>query len=355
MRKPHERPRLRSSVFFGYGLAILIASACGNEPANSTPAPSTSVETSVEAATESTTSAPDVAPTSTERETEPQLPVTLVDSTGTDVTIESVDRILPVDGDLAEIVFALGLGDDVVATDISATYPPAAEALPDIGYQRALNAEPIAAMEPTIVLATDLAGPPETISSLRNLRIPVVVIDRETTLAGPAHKIQAVADALGVSERGRELAATVNAEIATAEASAQLVKTSPRTVVLYLRGEQVQLMFGEGTGVSALLAAVGATDVAAELGVVETRQITAEALLVAAPEVILVTTSGLESVGGIDGLLTIPGIAETPAGQQRRVLAYEDQFLLGGGPRTGQLMAQLVADLHNQPHREENE
>ena len=68
------------------------------------------------------------------------------------MTITSVDRIVPVDGDLAEIVFALGLGEHVVATDISATYPPAAAALPDIGYQRALNAEPIAAVEPTVVL-----------------------------------------------------------------------------------------------------------------------------------------------------------------------------------------------------------
>ena len=84
-------------------------------------------------------------------------------ATGTQVTISSVARIVPVDGDLAEIVFALGLGDHVVATDISATYPPEAEALPDIGYQRALSPEPIAAVEPTVVLATDLAQPAETL------------------------------------------------------------------------------------------------------------------------------------------------------------------------------------------------
>ena len=74
-------------------------------------------------------------------------------------TVNGTD--VPVDGDLAEVVFALGLGDRVVATDLSATYPPEADPLPQIGYQRALTAEPIAAFEPTLVLATDLAGPPD--------------------------------------------------------------------------------------------------------------------------------------------------------------------------------------------------
>jgi iron complex transport system substrate-binding protein len=276
----------------------------------------------------------------------PALPVTLTDSTGSEVTVKSVERIVPVDGDLTEIVFALGLGDRVVATDISATYPPEVDAVPDIGYQRALNPEPIAAVEPTVVLATDLARPPETLAQLRDLGIPVVVIERQPGLDGPAAKIQAVAEALGVPQRGERLAATTTAEIEATVADAEAATSSPRVLPLYLRGTQVQLILGSGNGIGDVLPAVAATDVAAELGVVDTRQITAEALLLAAPEVLLVTTTGLESVGGVDGLLAIPGIAQTRAGRERRVLAYEDQYLLGGGPRTGQMMRQLLTDLH---------
>lgn len=276
----------------------------------------------------------------------PVLPVSLVDGTGTAVTITSVDRIVPVDGDLAEIVFALGLGDRVVATDISATYPAAADELPEIGYQRALNPEPIAAMEPTVVLATDLARPAETLEQLRELGIAVVVIERTMSIDGFAAKVQAVADALGVPQRGAALVSTMQAQVADARAAALLAEGSPRVLALYLRGEQVQLIFGQGTGIDAVLPAVGATDVSAELGIVDTQQITAEAMLLAAPDVLLVTTSGLESVGGIEGLLGIPGIARTPAGRERRVLAYEDQYLLGGGPRIGALMLELVRDLH---------
>ena len=94
----------------------------------------------------------------------PQLPVTLIDSTGAEVTITSIDRIVPVDGDLAEIVFALGLGDHCGGHRHLGDLPsPGRSVLPDIGYQRALNPEPIAAMEPTVILATDLAQPAETL------------------------------------------------------------------------------------------------------------------------------------------------------------------------------------------------
>lgn len=276
----------------------------------------------------------------------PSLPVQLTDGTGADVTVTSVDRIIPVDGDLAEIVFALGLGDRVVATDLSATYPAAADALPQIGYQRALVAEPIAAFEPTVVLATDLARPVEALGQLRTLGIPVVVINRDKTIEGPAAKVRDVARALGVPARGEALVAAMENDIDRALVAGRQQSARPRVLVLYVRGEQAQLIFGKGSGVDVLLPAVGATDVASELGIGESAQITAEALLQAAPDVLIVTTTGLASVGGIDGLLRLPGIDRTPAGQNRRVLDYEDQFLLGFGPRIGQLMRRLVDDLH---------
>jgi iron complex transport system substrate-binding protein len=325
------------------GLAAVVAllglAGCGDDHAGR-PAATAETTSATSAASTGTPATPD-AP-----EASPVLPVTFEGSAGSSVTISSVDRIVPVDGDLAEIVFALGLGDQVVATDLSATYPPEAAALPDIGYQRALDPEPIAAVDPTVVLATDLAGPVETLDQLRSLGITVVVIERSPTLDGPAQKVQAVADALGVPNRGRVVVEELEADMRAALERAAAVDGRPRVLALYLRGDRVQLIFGKGTGVDVLLPAVGATDVAAELGIVDTQQITAEAMLRAAPDVLLVTTSGLESVGGVEGLLRIPGIARTPAGEDRRVLAYEDQYLLGGGPRTGQLMADLVRDLH---------
>ncbi len=279
---------------------------------------------------------------------DPSLPVTVVDATGTEVTVTSAERIIPANGDLAEVVFALGLGERVVARDVSATYPPEIEAVPSVGYQRTLPIEPIAAFEPTVVLANTSAGPPETISGLRDLGYPVVVLDASDDLDSPAAKLRAVAAVLGVPEAGATLALTVEDEIGAATSLARRADEAPRVAALYLRGGAVQLVFGPGSGLSVLLDAAGAFDVGAELGVDETEPVNLEALLVAQPDALVVTDSGLESVGGIDGLLGLGGgaLGRTPAGQARRVLAYDDQLLLGFGPRTGDALGRLVADLH---------
>jgi iron complex transport system substrate-binding protein len=320
-------------------VGLMFASACGGVDAAGR---SDTTQSAASTAPSASATAPAVA-------VEPSLPFTLADAHGDVVTVESIDRIIPLDGDLAEVVFALGLGDRVVATDLSATFPPEADALPEIGYQRSLSAEPIAAFEPTVLLATDLAGPPETLDQLRDLGYPVVMIDRPIDATGPATKIREVAEALGVPERGESLARDVQAEIDAASeagAAAAAAGDRPRVMALYLRGERVQIVFGKNSGLDWVISAAGAIDVGTELGVVDNAPLTAESVLEAAPDVFLVSTTGLESVGGLDGLLAIPGIAQTPAGEAARVITHPDQYLFGGGPRAGMLLAELVGELH---------
>ena len=262
-------------------------------------------------------------------------------------------RIIPLDGDVAEVVFALGMGDQVVATDLSATYPPEADALPQIGYQRALSAEPILTFEPTLLIGSDLAGPPEVLDELRRAGVRVEIVDAEASPAGPAQKIRAVADVLGIPAQGDRLAAEVQAAIDTATPSDPTGEPAARlrVAMLYLRGESTQLVFGEGSGIDWVIDATGATDIADELGIVDTAQVTAEALVVAAPDVLLVTEDGLASVGGVDGLVGLPAVAGTPAAQHRAVIAYDAQLMLGNGPRTGEFLAQLRADLNELAER----
>jgi iron complex transport system substrate-binding protein len=288
---------------------------------------------------------PDTVGAAAAGETQPVLPVTIVDDSGRDVTVRSVDRIIPVNGDLAEVVFALGLGDQVVATDLSATFPPEADARPEIGYQRALQPEPILAFAPSVVLADELAGPPEVLDQLRGAGVAVVIVERDRTVDGPPAKVRAVGRALGVPARADSLATRIAGEMAQATAAASAGEPGARVLALYLRGTNVQLAFGKGSGIDALIQAAGGIDVGTELGIAESRPVTAESVIAARPDVVLVTTTGLESVGGVDGLLGIAAIARTPAGQHRRVLAYEDQYLYGFGPRTGQLLADLTREL----------
>lgn len=268
------------------------------------------------------------------------------DDTSDTTGVAPTERIIPLDGDVAEIVFALGFGDRVVATDLSATYPPEADALPQVGYQRSLAAEPIAAFEPTLLIGTDIAGPPETLADLERLGIPLAIVPSNATPTGAAEKIEAVADALGAPEAGAELAARVQREIDDAAATAPARDPAPKVASLYLRGTAARLVFGEDYNTHWLVEAAGGVDVADELGVTESAEISDEAMIAAAPDVLLVTESGLDSVGGVDGLFEqIPALAQTPAGERRAVIAYDAQLLLGNGPRTGELLAELIDDL----------
>lgn len=278
----------------------------------------------------------------------PELPVSMTDATGTEVIVSDVSRIVPLNGDIAEIVWALGLGDNVVGVDTSATFPPGeTEPLPKIGYQRQLSAEGILSLQPTVIIGSEDAGPPEVIEQLRTASVPVVIVSGDDdTMQSPPPKIERVATALGVPDRGEEMASKTETEIEAARELAEEAEDSPRVLFLYVRGAGTQMIAGAETSADAMITAAGGVNAAAEAGLDGFQPLTAEAIAAAQPDVLLLLEAGLDSIGGIDGLLEIPGVAQTPAGEQRRVLAYDDLYLLAMGPRTGEALHDLVLGLH---------
>ncbi|MEM9465453.1 MAG: ABC transporter substrate-binding protein, partial [Actinomycetota bacterium] len=301
--------------------AALVAAGCADS-SSSTEVAQSETTTSTTEATTTTAAAPgdSAQSTTTVASDDPVLPVTVIDHFGDEVTIDSVERIIPLDGTVAEVVFALGLGDNVVATDLSATYPAEADALPEIGYQRSLTAESIAQFAPTVLLATEIAGPEETIEDLRRLGYPLVIVPNEATLEGPAEKIRAVADALGVSERGealaRDLEATIDANRTTGD------DDPPVVISLYLRGESTQFVLGEASATHWLIEAAGGVDAADLLGIGDGAPVNAEAILAIEPDLILGPSAGLDSVGGHEGQRDVGGLGQTPAGQTGAVISH---------------------------------
>ena len=280
-------------------------------------------------------------------ESGPVLPAHVQDKDGKAVVIRDVSRIVPLNGDIAEVVFTLGLTKNVVGVDTSATYPAKAVAqLPRIGYQRTLSAEGILSLRPTLVVGSALAGPATVIDQLRSAGVPVLLIPNFRGIDAGSRKLRLLGKALGVPLRGERLAAQVDRQIALAKREVGATTARPKVAFLYLRGTQVQMIGGKDSGADALIAAAGGRDMGSELGIESFKQLTAESLVAGQPDVILLLSAGLQSVGGIDGLLRIPGVAQTPAGKNRRILHYDDQFLLGLGPRTGMALRQLIRGLH---------
>ncbi|MEU3616764.1 ABC transporter substrate-binding protein [Streptomyces sp. NPDC006872] len=276
----------------------------------------------------------------------PKLPVTVDSSDGREVTVTDAARILPLNGGVAEIVFTLGLGSRVVGRDITATFEEAKK-LPQVTKAHDVSAESVLSLRPTVVLADTDTGPKEAIEQIRDAGVPIVVLDPATKLADVTARTTRIAEALGVPAAGRALNARMSADLAAARAGVP-EGSKPKVAFLYMRGSAaVYLIGGTGSGADSLLAAAGAVDAGTEAGLDKPfTPITTEALAQAQPDVILMMTKGLDSVGGLDGLLQIPGIAQTPAGMNRRVVDLEDGVLLSFGPRTPLVIDILVDRIH---------
>lgn len=277
----------------------------------------------------------------------PVLPVTVTDVNGNEVVVEDVSRIIPLNGNVAETIFALGLGANVVAVDVSALYPAEVHALPKIGYQRELSAEGILSFEPTLVIGTTEAGPADVIQQIAEAGVPLVILEAPGDPHSAATEIRNIAAAVGLPEAGEGLAGAVDARLAEAEELSAGSADEPRVAFLYIRGAGTQMLAGAGSAADGVITAAGGVNVGAEIGINGYQPITPEALVTAAPDVILLMQAGLQSIGGVDGLLQIPGIAETPAGMNERFVAFEDLYLLGFGPRIGDSVYDLTIAIHD--------
>lgn len=278
---------------------------------------------------------------------EPVLPAEVRSADGRTIRVDDVSRIVSLWGNITETIYALGLGDNVVGRDVASTFTEAEE-VPVVTRAHDVSPESVLSLRPTVVLVDPTIGPPEAIDQIRAAGVPVVVVDEVTTIAGIGDRIVQVATALGVADAGERLAAQSAEEIEAVRGSIPPGADEPRVAFLYMRGQAgVYLLAGPGSGADEMIEAAGGEDAGTAIGLDEPfTPITSEALAQAAPEVILMTDSGLESVGGVSGLVEIPGIAQTPAGREGRVVTVDDGLLFSFGSRTARALELVIDQLH---------
>lgn len=253
-------------------------------------------------------------------------------------------RLITLFGDITEIVYALGAEEHLVARDASSIYPAEAETLPNLGFAGTLNVEAVLALEPTLVIGTQLTGPAGVLEQLQDAGVEVLLLDAMREIDAPRRKIQAIGAALGIPRTAAALADDVERRLAEATAGAEAVERPLRVLHVYIRRGGVQLVSGEGNEAQTIIEAAGGIDAAAETGIVGWESLTPEALVAIDPEVYLVMDRGLEAIGGVEGLLAIPGMAETRAGRGQYVVSMPDLELLLG-PRLPEAVAELSAAL----------
>jgi iron complex transport system substrate-binding protein len=195
-----------------------------------------------------------------------------------------------------------------------------------------------------VVIIDDATGPSSAITKLRTAGIRIVSISQSWNFNDSIKKLGEIGVALQTPKSASSLQlklsiSTEENKIATTFQSKKL-----KVAFLYLRGTSaIYLVGGKGSGADFLIDATGNTDVGAQVLDQPFTPLTAENMAQLNPDLILVMIGGLESVGGVSGLVELPGIAQTTAGKNRQVVAVDDSLLLSFGPRTPSLISKLAA------------
>lgn len=248
-------------------------------------------------------------------------------------------RVVALANGSAEIIDSLGLKKILIGRDIAST-DESLKSIPIVTSGHQVVAEKIIALSPDLVIVDSSVGPRQAIDALIAAGIEVKSIQEAWRVEDISRKISEVAALLGVKASGDRLAKKITSQ---SQAASLQIKGNPRIAFLYLRGgNAIYLLGGKGSGADSLLSTLGAEDVGAKISSKPFVTLTSESFAQASPEILLVMSKGLESVGGVDGLVALPGIAQTAAGRNKAIIAVDDSLLLSFGPRTPNLLVKLA-------------
>ena len=244
------------------------------------------------------------------------------------IAAASDQRVVAIGGDVTEIAFALGTGDQLVARDSTSLHPEAATKLPDVGYMRQLNAEGILAMRPTLVLASAQAKPSLALEQVASSHVKVVTIPANNSLEGIDEKIDAVAQAMGKTTQGEALRQQVHNKLASIPEKPLPVKV----LFIMSHGGMTAMAAGQETAADAAIHAAGLQN--AMQGFKRYQPMSQEGVIASQPQLVLITADGVKTLGGEDNVWKLPGLAQTPAGKGHQLLIVDDMALLGFGLQT---------------------
>lgn len=258
--------------------------------------------------------------------------------TTTDTTENQVDqnqKVVSLNGAISETLAALGAESQIVGVDVTSTYPESLKTkATDLGHVRSITAESILNLQPTVVFATSKDVNPTLNEQLKAANVQLVIVDQEYSVDGTKKLITDVAHYLK-KDNVQPILDNIDKQIATVKP----FDKKPKVLFIYARGAGNLMVAGKETPLHSMIELAGAENAAASL--TDFKPLTPEALLTNNPDVIVMFDSGLESLGGVDGLLKVEGIAATNAGKNKKVITMDGQLLSGFGPRLGEAVVEL--------------
>jgi iron complex transport system substrate-binding protein len=252
-------------------------------------------------------------------------------------------RLITAGSAITEIVCELGDCDKIIATDRTSLYPSKVQQLPSIGYRNSINAEGILSLKPTLIIAEKDYVEDAVLQQLSASGVKLVIIEKRVNFDDIRKSIEKIATAIGRQAEGKALIAKNEAALADAKSMLQKSTSSPSVLCVYNRGTATISVAGNNT-FAEILSYVGTKNAIASID--GYKPLNTEALIASNPDYLLMISTGIESLGGIDGVLKIPGVSQTTAGKKKQIIGIESLRLTNFGPRFGETVKELVVLLH---------
>jgi iron complex transport system permease protein len=271
--------------------------------------------------------------------------VDIRDAQGRNVSVKDASRIVSIGGSVTEILYALGQGDRVVAVDISSMYPPEAlKTKPNVGYFRQLSPEGVIGLAPSLILATDGAGPKEAVSVLEAAAIPFVRVPDTYDGEGVVEKIRMIAKAVGAESRGACLERVLNEDLSTLKSLREKIRTPARVMFLFSFMNGRPMVAGRNTAAEGIIKLAGGKNAFEDFE--GYKQVNDEAIIAAAPDLVLSMKRSPAHDLDAAAVFTHPAFAQTPAAASKRFFAMDGVYMLGFGPRVARAARDLSFELY---------
>lgn len=254
--------------------------------------------------------------------------------------------IITAGGTVTEVLYELGFGSSIIATDITSTYPESMQELPSIGYRNQIKAEGILSLDPDVLLIEKGYLTEEVVAQLKDTGMEIQQFEKPTDVSGTYKIIQELADFLKVPEKGNTLIEQLRQDIRVLEDYTATIAGRPKMAFVMARGLETVFVAGEETFAESLFDMAAIQSVGQ--GFKDFVPLTPEALVSMNPDYLLFFESGLQSIGGKEGVRHIRGIEQTSAFRNDGILAFDGLYLSGFGPRVGKAALQLAKSVNRQ-------
>ncbi|MCC9134867.1 hemin ABC transporter substrate-binding protein [Pontibacter silvestris] len=253
-------------------------------------------------------------------------------------------KMVTLGGTVTEIVCALGDCNAIVATDLTSTYPKHMQQLPSMGYRNNIKAEGIISTGADFVLAEADYLDESVVDQLSSTGVAMHVVENNLSKESTIKMVQQLGKLLGKEAKAKELQERIEADFAQVNKHLAEASSRPKVLFVYARGQGTLNIGGKNTFAEKMINLAGGQLAVNQLE--EFKPLTAEAVIAANPDYLLFFDSGQQSLGGVEGIMSIPGIKETTAGKKKNIIAMDGLYLSGFGPRVGKAVDELVLKIH---------